>query len=210
MKLVWGSSITKLWKIEQEGRARQAPQRPEETSSQPTWWVGRAAQQSTTQLYLQARQPHHHRRQPRDRLREVKYNNHTATRTSSRGTSKGTEEWAYNKEKERKKQSQRSTRFLLLIPTPKKSWEWEHTKSKTNEYSKLCTGNRDLSLERSRRGMRSLKTSTLLKVGTSPTNITEGKWEAELPTLREETKNGPKKVKVPVQKARVEGCHVWS
>ena len=36
MKLVWGSSITKLWKIEQEGRARQAPQRPEETSSQPT------------------------------------------------------------------------------------------------------------------------------------------------------------------------------
>ena len=36
MKLVWGSSITKLWKIGQEGRARQTPQRPEETSSQPT------------------------------------------------------------------------------------------------------------------------------------------------------------------------------
>ena len=53
--------------------------------------------------------------------------------------------------------------------------------------------------------MRSLITSTLLKVGTSPTNITEE--EKEKPTLQEETKNGPKKVKVPVQKARVEGCH---
>ena len=51
--------------------------------------------------------------------------------------------------------------------------------------------------------MRSLRTSTLLKVGTSPTNITEE--EKEKPTLQEETKNGPKKVKVPVQKARVEG-----
>ena len=53
--------------------------------------------------------------------------------------------------------------------------------------------------------MRSLKTSTLLKVGTSPTNITEE--EKEKSTLREETKNGPKKFKVPVQKARVQGCH---
>ena len=40
-------------------------------------------------------------------------------------------------------------------------------------------------------------------------NIKEKKENEKLKihTLREETKNGPKKVKVPVQKARVEGCH---
>ena len=41
-------------------------------------------------------------------------------------------------------------------------------------------------------------------------NIKEEKEieKLKLHTLREETKNGPKKVKVPVLKARVEGCHV--
>ena len=40
-------------------------------------------------------------------------------------------------------------------------------------------------------------------------NIKEKKENEKLKihTLREETKNGPKKVKVPVQKARVEECH---
>ena len=41
-------------------------------------------------------------------------------------------------------------------------------------------------------------------------NIKEKKEneKLEVHTLRKETKIGPKKVKVPVQKARVEGCHV--
>ena len=41
-------------------------------------------------------------------------------------------------------------------------------------------------------------------------NIKEKKKNEKLKihTLREETKNGPKKIKVPVQKTRVEGCHV--
>ena len=40
-------------------------------------------------------------------------------------------------------------------------------------------------------------------------NIKEKKENEKLKihTLREETKNGPKKIKVPVQKARVEGSH---